>query len=130
MSDDGPPAPGDVPGGGRGGAHGPESEHGPMGGDPMGPEPEPSSGLEGFLNRLVDPDAPGPSVQEIQGDYGFDRSLSMIVRGVLRAAGGGMPPIGEIGLGSVMYAAKQGQGEESSDGGEGLQPPNGPGGEP
>ena len=82
-------------------------------------ESESPSGIDGVIDRAFDAQAPGPSVDEIQADYGLSREPSMMLRGFLRMLGGGMPPIGDVGVGGVLWTAKAYQterGEESNSG--------------
>jgi len=98
-----------------------------MGADPSepadgdGPTPSPddpspdttsstSSGspLSAFANGLLDAEADGPSIGELRGDYDLNRPGALTLRGVLRAAGaGGMPPLGEITLGGLLWGREK-----------------------
>lgn len=79
---------------------------------------------DGPLDRLLDGDADGPAVGELQADYGFPQWMAVAARGVLRVAtGSGVPPVFEILVGTVMGIMQtfDGGGEETAnrDGGEG-----------
>jgi hypothetical protein len=79
---------------------------------------------DGPLDRLLDGDAEGPAVGELQADYGFPQWMAVAARGVLRVAtGSGVPPVFEILVGSVMGIMRTfGDGGEETadhDGGEG-----------
>lgn len=78
------------------------------------PTMQPGGGSGGPLSRLFDGNAPGPSVQELQADYGLPRSWSIALRGCVRVAtGSGIPPAFEIGLGSALGLRSM----QTSDGG-------------
>jgi len=88
-------------------------------------EPEGANGTLGNLDtstgplqRLFDGDVSGPSVQEIEADYGLGKSVSIALRGVLRTAtGSGVPPIAEIAVGGVLWVRENqtGGGEPSGE---------------
>jgi len=70
----------------------------------------PPSGSKSWFEKLLDGDAPGPSIQELQSTYEFPKEVSIVMRGVLRvSSGSGVPPIAEIILGSVLWVTKQQQ---------------------
>jgi len=72
-----------------------------------GPSP---NGSQSWFEKLLDGDAPGPSIQELQSTYEFPKEVSIVMRGVLRvSSGSGVPPIAEIILGSVLWVTKQQQ---------------------
>ena len=61
-----------------------------------------------IMQRLFDGSAPGPSVTEIESDYGLAREISISLRGIMRIADGdGVPPIAEILMGVVLYVLSQ-----------------------
>lgn len=63
---------------------------------------------DGPLSRLFDGAARGPSVQELQAEYGLSLHWAIFTRGGVRAAvGGGVPPIVELVAGGIMGAAKE-----------------------
>jgi len=67
-----------------------------------------ASGSKSWFEKLLDGDAPGPSIQELQSTYEFPKEVSIVMRGVLRvSSGSGVPPIAEIILGSVLWVTKQ-----------------------
>jgi len=71
-----------------------------------------------IADRLFDGAAPGPSVQELKGDYGLAREWSIALRGLVRAAtGDGIPPVAEILMGSVLGAVKMQRGSDGTSGG-------------
>jgi len=73
-----------------------------------------ASGSQSWFEKLLDGDAPGPSIQELQSTYEFPKEVSIVMRGVLRvSSGSGVPPIAEIILGSVLWVTKQQNGASS-----------------
>jgi hypothetical protein len=78
-----------------------DEQHDDTSADPdAGPIPEPSGGP---IDRLFDADAPGPSVDELRGEYQMPRWAAIVSRGVMRVAtGSGVPPVAEIIIGAVM----------------------------
>jgi len=96
--------------------------------DPFNPVDEPTddpaeaSGTVGsgdVASRLFDGSAHGPSVQELEGDYGLGREWSIALRGLVRAAtGDGIPPVAEILMGSVLGAIKLQRGGTGGGNGE------------
>jgi len=66
------------------------------------------SPLRSFISGLLDADADGPSLSDLRSDYQLNRPGALMLRGVLRASGaGGMPPIGEISLGGILWGREQ-----------------------
>ena len=80
----------------------------------------------GPVDRLFDGSVGGPSVNELNGEYGIGREWSIALRGIIRVAtGDGIPPAAEILLGSVMgFYSMQGDGV-GSDSGEVEELPEG-----
>lgn len=76
-----------------------------LGGDGAAP-PSPGMGFGsagGPLDRLFDGDCPGPSVGEIEMNYGLSKHWAVFMRGVVRVAtGSGIPPIVEIAFGGAL----------------------------
>lgn len=59
------------------------------------------------LSRLFDGRASGPSVGQLEGDYGLQKDQAIFGRGLIRTAtGDGVPPIAEILGGAVMWALR------------------------
>jgi len=81
----------------------------------------------GPLQRLFDGNAQGPSVQEIEDDYGLGKAVSIALRGVLRTAtGSGVPPVAEILVGGVLWVRESNQAASDTAGeletGVGIDP--------
>jgi len=73
------------------------------GDETIGGEESLSDPSAGPVDRLFDGDAPGPEVNELKADYDMPQWLAVLSRGIMRVAtGGGVPPIAEIIIGSVM----------------------------
>jgi len=78
--------------------------------EPAGP-PQDRGGS--WFQKLFDGDAVGPSVDELEADYGLPKEISVILRGVLRVStGSGVPPVAEIALGAFMWVTKQQKGAD------------------
>jgi hypothetical protein len=76
-------------------------------GDLPGESPPPTES-QSWFEKLLDGDAPGPTIQELQSTYEFPKEVSIVMRGVLRvSSGSGVPPIAEIILGAVLWVTKQ-----------------------
>lgn len=83
----------------------------PAGGsDGSEPRGEPSgSGADSLVGRLLDSEAEGPDVSQVRREYDVPRPLAFILRGVIRtASGSALPPLGDMTLGGLLYAATQG----------------------
>ena len=60
------------------------------------------------VDRLFDGSAPGPSIEQLQGDYNLDWHWATALRGCCRTAtGDGVPPIFEIGFGGTLGMLKE-----------------------
>lgn len=66
-------------------------------------------GVASPASRLFDGDAPGPSIPELEREYGIsEKYITMPLRGILRVStGSGVPPIVEILLGGVLFGLKR-----------------------
>jgi len=91
------------------------------------------SGVESSpVDRLFSGDVEGPSVQEVQTDYGLDWHWSTAIRGCCRVGtGAGVPPIAEILLGLVagVYQLQDdelpsGPDQDSKDESDDVTPPH------
>ena len=95
--------------------------------------PEPHTATNASpVNRLFSGEATGPTVQEVQTDYGLDWHWSTAIRGCCRVGtGSGVPPIAEILLGLVagIYQLQDdelpsGPSQDSVDEADGATPPH------
>lgn len=73
----------------------------------------PSGGPAG---RLLDGQAPGPSIGELQREYSLSRPVAMIVRSVVRiGTGTGVPPLAEALIGALlMFLQRAGDDSDST----------------
>lgn len=95
------------------------------------PEAPETTEAKSPLGRLLDGNATGPAVSELESDYGIGKPWSIGLRGIVRAAtGSGIPPLAEISLAGVMGAYRLQEEHGSGDaqlgdlGGDGLEEPD------
>ena len=86
----------------------PDSPFGePAGAEGAQPDAQAVEPTAGPMDRLFDGSAPGPSVGELEGDYGLGKPWSIFGRGCVRVAtGDGIPPIVEIVIGAALGTRK------------------------